>query len=198
MLKCRICKIKKPEIYFSARKNSKRGYRLECKDCRNKIIREDREERNKQLYNGKYREIPKQRKCPKCGKTKDASEFGYNRTNAHGLKCWCKICTTKERSQRYDIVYPYYKELLEKQNGKCAICGHADSNNIRTQRFAIDHNHKTEMVRGLLCTKCNHAIGMLGDNTDILEKALKYLKQPCTKIKYKRYWRPKNKERYKD
>jgi hypothetical protein len=46
---------------------------------------------------------------------------------------------------------------------------------LRTGGFAVDHSHKTNKVRDLLCTKCNTLLGAVDDNVEILEKAIKYL-----------------------
>lgn len=64
--------------------------------------------------------------------------------------------------------------LIKLQNNKCAICG-----GERDRKwFDIDHDHETGQVRGLLCSKCNKGIGLLGDCIEGLERALNYLKNP--------------------
>ena len=71
-----------------------------------------------------------------------------------------------------------YDKLFESQNGKCALCG-ADANdtvNGKVTRLAVDHNHETGEIRGLLCGNCNRGIGNLQDSTKILTKAIDYLK----------------------
>ncbi|MEK7112105.1 MAG: endonuclease VII domain-containing protein, partial [Patescibacteria group bacterium] len=59
-----------------------------------------------------------------------------------------------------------YQELLRLQDGKCAIC------NISTKdlnkNLAVDHCHNTLLLRGLLCMKCNHAIGIMKDDINLL------------------------------
>lgn len=73
--------------------------------------------------------------------------------------------------KRFGITAEEYAQLLKKQKGRCAICRTKPTN----VRLAVDHNHKTKIVRGLLCGKCNMALGLLNDNTKILEKAIEYL-----------------------
>lgn len=73
-------------------------------------------------------------------------------------------------NKRYNITPGEYINLCEKQYNKCAICEQ------KPKRLAIDHDHVTGKIRGLLCFKCNTAIGKLGDDISGLEKALKYLK----------------------
>jgi len=63
-----------------------------------------------------------------------------------------------------------YDAMLEKQNGLCAICSQKTQGNLH-----IDHNHQTNEVRGLLCGKCNRAIGLLNDDVSLFVKAITYL-----------------------
>jgi len=65
-----------------------------------------------------------------------------------------------------------YDQMLSLQGGVCAICGKTDK-----KRLAIDHNHDSKEVRGLLCQKCNTAIGLLGDDPAIIARAGEYLKK---------------------
>jgi len=65
-----------------------------------------------------------------------------------------------------------YAELLQKQGGVCAICARP---NASGRQLAVDHCHRSGVVRGLLCTLCNTAIGSFGDNPDLLEKAKAYI-----------------------
>lgn len=74
----------------------------------------------------------------------------------------------------YGITLEDYNKLLEKQNYKCAICNRHQ--NEFTRKFAVDHCHITDKVRGLLCGNCNIGIGNLQDDINIIENALKYLR----------------------
>jgi hypothetical protein len=79
---------------------------------------------------------------------------------------------------RYGINLDIYYSLLEKQNHRCAICDAVENNVIGDRAkwsFAVDHNHVTGKVRGLLCNQCNRAIGMLKDDAALLRKAADYL-----------------------
>ena len=64
-----------------------------------------------------------------------------------------------------------YEELLQVQKNRCAICG--VENEI--SKLAIDHNHKTLEIRGLLCHECNSGIAYFDENTEYLAKAMIYL-----------------------
>lgn len=73
--------------------------------------------------------------------------------------------------RRYGLTAACFQKLMKKQRGVCAICGEPP----KTKRLAVDHCHKTNKVRGLLCDGCNHGIGMLKDNPGLCRKAAKYL-----------------------
>lgn len=66
-----------------------------------------------------------------------------------------------------------YDQMLVAQDYKCAICG-IDETKMR-KGLGVDHNHDTGQIRGLLCTNCNTALGLLQDSSTIVEDALKYL-----------------------
>lgn len=74
---------------------------------------------------------------------------------------------------RMGLTRAEYDGLLRAQDGVCAICGWECSSG---RRLAVDHDHRTGKVRGLLCTKCNMGIGMFWDETDLLHKAADYLR----------------------
>ena len=75
--------------------------------------------------------------------------------------------------RNYGIGYAEYNELFEEQAGECAICG-AHQNDLDRPLF-IDHDHDTGDVRGLLCMKCNSALGLFQDDASNLQRAVKYL-----------------------
>jgi DNA-directed RNA polymerase subunit RPC12/RpoP len=75
----------------------------------------------------------------------------------------------------HGITEEYYQRLLEFQLGRCAICG----NKPRSKRLAVDHNHITGSIRGLLCKNCNYRIlGGVRDSVVTLQIAINYLKYP--------------------
>ena len=72
-----------------------------------------------------------------------------------------------------------YKAMHAKQDGKCAICLREETSSIRgkTISLCVDHCHVTGAVRGLLCTKCNPALGAFDDNIETLRRAIAYLER---------------------
>ena len=71
----------------------------------------------------------------------------------------------------YGITIQQYDVILEKQNGKCAICGGGTSKNF----FAVDHNHRSGKVRGLLCARCNTGLARFMDEVQRVRTAVAYL-----------------------
>lgn len=74
--------------------------------------------------------------------------------------------------RKYGLTAEKYDELLSGQNGVCAICGGPPDPG---KPFCVDHCHKTTVVRGLLCGRCNTGIGMLGDSPQTLMRAAVYV-----------------------
>lgn len=66
--------------------------------------------------------------------------------------------------------------MFLQQSGLCGICG-LPKTNTRKISLSVDHDHNTGKVRALLCHKCNRGIGMFGDNLNLLEKAVLYLRK---------------------
>ena len=85
---------------------------------------------------------------------------------------WC--------AKHYHVWYEFkldpqtYEDMAVAQDGGCAICGQAC---VSGRRLSVDHDHVTGQVRGLLCAKCNRAIGLLGDDARLVERAAHYLRR---------------------
>lgn len=78
----------------------------------------------------------------------------------------------KIKLRQYGLSVEEFLEIIDKQENKCAICGEKPKHN---RKLAIDHNHITGQVRGLLCFKCNSSIGLLNEDVVILNKIIEYL-----------------------
>jgi hypothetical protein len=66
------------------------------------------------------------------------------------------------------------QELEESFTGKCAVCGILESECKR--KLHVDHCHKTGKFRGFICNRCNKVLGYMNDSSELLEKAVLYLK----------------------
>ena len=91
----------------------------------------------------------------------------------------CEICRSKDRPKdrarhlkyKYGLSETEYLLLLSKQGGKCSIC----KTGSPIPGFVVDHCHRTDKVRGLLCPKCNLALERLESVEDWALKAEAYL-----------------------
>jgi len=90
----------------------------------------------------------------------------------------CKACARlARRTFPPGFTAELVRDLMKLQGGRCAICG----NRQQRQALAGDHNHRTNMARGLLCDTCNHKLlGGAHDSLRILEAAVYYLRNPPT------------------
>jgi len=115
-------------------------------------------------------------KCRTCQQLKPLREF-RKPTEYKGNPYWqCKEChyksVRKNKLAQYGMTSKEYDDLLLHQNGKCAICRKSPTSK---KRLAVDHNHDTGEIRGLLCSSCNLMIGNAKNSPFVLERAINYL-----------------------
>lgn len=75
----------------------------------------------------------------------------------------------------YGITLEQYNGMVERQGGVCAICGQPPTSATPGRRLHVDHDHKSGVIRGLLCGRCNTGIGSLQESPEILSRAILYL-----------------------
>lgn len=121
--------------------------------------------------------------CTKCGEEKALELFGSTPKTKDGRHTWCKDClkhnTWLAKMKRFSITADDYYRILDVQEGVCAICGFDDP----TKKLSVDHDHACcpgdfscgKCIRGLLCTRCNMALGYVSDTPYVLENMLSYL-----------------------
>lgn len=149
MLKiCNKCKIEKNLDDFFFR-NKKKGYKSPyCKECF-------------MIINNRYK-----KQNPQIAKNIKKKEYKTNSENYRN----------KNLKRYYGISLQDYETMLLSQDGKCAIC-ESSKTTRKNNRLDVDHCHKTGKVRKLLCSKCNRLLSNCQENTDILQKAIRYLKE---------------------
>jgi predicted nucleic acid-binding Zn ribbon protein len=76
---------------------------------------------------------------------------------------------------KYGITRDDYREAWFRQDGKCAACGRPERT-ARNHLLCVDHDHVTGRFRGLLCSHCNRAIGLLDDDPVVIEAAARYVR----------------------
>ena len=77
--------------------------------------------------------------------------------------------------RRYAITPEELTHLEEAVNKACQICGRDDFSGLPGNRLHIDHDHEDTLIRGLLCAKCNRALGLFQDDPTLLQAAGHYL-----------------------
>lgn len=100
-----------------------------------------------------------------------------------GTHATCRPCMTansrkpgigRHLAKTYGLTVEQYDALLASQGGVCAICQRPPDD--FKHRLAVDHQHSSGIVRGILCTHCNQAIGSLMDRPDLCIAAAEYLR----------------------
>ena len=136
------------------------------------------------------------KKCSKCNTIKYVNEFNKRTASSDGYTAQCTQCLNtkamkvraatpevtraKNLKNRFDMTIDQYNVRFLKQKGRCAICDQAEKSvdsNGNVKWLAVDHNHSSGDVRGLLCNSCNTGIGKLGDSIKIMKSAIKYLEK---------------------
>jgi hypothetical protein len=149
MKTCSKCLEIKPLPSFYKERESKDGHRNQCKVCRDGE-REKRRDQNRAAYNAWHVKYMKEHPLSRRQKDQQTSRV---------LKC------------RYGITLEEYEKMLEAQGGHCAMCKRT---RYKNRRLAVDHNHTTGAIRGILCDGCNIALAIL-ENPPLLAKAMAYL-----------------------
>lgn len=152
--------------------------------------------------------------CERCESSKPVDEFYRDSSRKDGLAPYCKSCRRTDAQQRYlrnasqikqkvksrrdadrlsvglanfKMSKKQYLEILESQNGVCAICGKTETitwNGVDIRRLSVDHDHACcsgrypcgNCNRGLLCSRCNITLGKVNDDIGLLVKMIEYLR----------------------
>lgn len=75
--------------------------------------------------------------------------------------------------KKYGITSEQVMDKIRAQGGKCAICGTLNPGG--RGQFAVDHNHATGQIRGMLCQSCNTGLGMFKEDKILMNKAIEYI-----------------------
>jgi hypothetical protein len=163
----KICtKCKQPGEFYP------RGRKRWCKECCKAYFREWYKKNPK-----KVKAIAK-RKWAKPETKKKISEYRkkYRRRGGAGHENEKKR-NLKRRLRLYGLSLEDHQKFLVQHDNRCAICRREEraKRGNQLKRLAIDHDHKTGAVRGLLCHACNNGLGCFEDTPELLEAAIRYL-----------------------
>lgn len=145
---CSMCGETRSLSAFHLKSNGLHGRDSRCRDCAN--------ERRRQRYRSNPERANEQ--------SRKWRTENLERARAAGRRIWLY--------QQYGLTTADYQHLLSQQDGVCAICARECPTG---RNLAVDHDHATGHVRGLLCVRCNAGMGMLRDDPALLQGAITYL-----------------------
>ncbi len=196
--RCKKCGETKPLTEYHKDRQKTDGLSFYCKPCslaRNAAF----------LMRSPKNPTPEgMKRCCSCKETKALSDFHGSARTYDGKDRRCKTCCGSlhhswrkrnmkrsaeymrayrannlermkevDRKKRYGVEAGWYDATLKAQGGTCAICTADKAGGMGD--FHIDHCHTSNKTRGLLCHSCNLMIGQAGDDTTVLESAIRYL-----------------------
>jgi hypothetical protein len=151
---CSTCHVEKPVAEFSKQSIRPDGLNITCKICL------------KARHDIRYKDPVKRQRIRDAG-----ARWRERNPDADADKRLRRV---------YGITLAEYDELFKAQGGVCAICKEDETTKRMKkgegrERLAVDHCHDTGRIRGLLCFKCNTAIGALGDTEQSAQRVVDYL-----------------------
>lgn len=151
------------------RKEYQKAYRLKNKESRSKYMKE---------YNKIYAKKPNQIDRVKKYWLKNKDSIAEKR-KLYAINNPEKIKNRnfEGRLKNYGLTVERYNAMYTEQDGLCLICKGKEILTFKgkIKRMAVDHNHKTGKVRGLLCNDCNLMLGYAKDDISLLISAIEYL-----------------------
>lgn len=161
MKMCTKCGLEKPLADFYRATGTRDGHRGDCKVC--------------DLAAKKQRYLADPAKC--IDRVKRWQQENAGRVNAYHRSRRAKPEVKRaDRSaylkRKYGITIERYDELLASQGGECAICGREPRPDISLH---LDHDHESGQLRGILCFRCNNALGDFDDDVSLLRAAVRYV-----------------------
>lgn len=145
---CSKCRETKPVSEFNINAKADKRLRSSCRPCQNQQRRD------------RYAKFP------------EVKERARLRCQARDKKNWRKRYF-RILLESYGLTEAGYAEMYRRCGGKCEICKLPHIQGVR--RLVVDHDHGTMKARGLLCDKCNTAIGKFGDSVEAVFSAVDYL-----------------------
>lgn len=198
---CLKCQETKEITDFYRDSSNISGYMSVCKSCHSKQMYIKYREKHGEVRGTTFNDGTA-RRCTRCKEIKPFEEFVKRGPKRGGYGTECKACKRVRSSEEYHaspieqarirgknlkknfgITLEEYNAMLTLQNGLCAVCRKEETRIDPRRRIvsslAVDHDHTTGAIRGLLCYTCNMALGFLQEDPDRIQSLLAYL------LKYK-------------
>lgn len=120
--------------------------------------------------------------CAHCKEEKPIAKYMLDSRYKDGYRSTCRPCRTVQSRDsqirtRYGFERDEYEAFLESHNFECDVCG-------SKKNLGVDHDHESGIVRGLLCSNCNTALGLVKDSNERLEALIDYLEKSKTSLSY--------------
>lgn len=163
---CTKCTESKPLSEFGLHRRGRTARESACATCRRAAARTSRQ----RLAQRDVIERPALHRCSHCKQTLPGTAFALNRSKQSGVQSICISCF---RARRFGLDVGQYEQMSDAQGGVCAICRQKCP---RGFELSVDHDHKTSVVRGLLCQRCNAGLGLFHDDPERMTGAIEYLK----------------------
>lgn len=195
-VKCSGCKRAKAISEFFVDRSRARGLTSRCKNCLSEAKEQRRCKRclkTKPYTTQSYykndnvckacRKLANEKHCSICDKTKPFEAFYYSRGVYTSIcrrchdKCHSKNHAERRMLREFGLTPDVHRETLKNQNNRCAICKKKETVKLfgKVKALHVDHCHRTNGFRGLLCSECNMGLGKFKDNPDLLRIAAAYL-----------------------
>lgn len=168
---CRRCDSVKALDTFGPHRGTRDGRQTYCRTCFADIYRPRRTQAG---FTVRPAQVPDGHKyCRRCDQSKPTSEWLVRAATTDGYSFRCADCMRRyvrdtHLASTYGLTDDDVAKLLARQDGRCAIC-------LTAEAIHIDHNHATGRIRGMLCFRCNAALGQLGDDPSVVRRAADYL-----------------------
>ena len=160
---CRLCGVLKPLDQFHRASAMRDGHRNECIAC-TRALRRANYQANRERY------IEAAQRWQARNPERTAAYQAEYRSRPERKRAMRDLYYRRT----YGITVDEVDAMLEAQGGGCAICG------VRPERLGslhLDHDHATGHLRGILCVDCNHGLGKLRDDPELLAAAIEYLRR---------------------
>jgi len=159
---CNGCQQELPTTAFIKDRSRPGGYGYRCLECSRKRQRINYHENRSRISESRRQK-----------RKTDPRYFRRGQAN------WERFNLRKYHLQQVGLTLSEYETLLQKQNGVCKICQQPETRRQRgdVTRLAVDHDHATGQIRGLLCYRCNLMLGYAKDSVTSLLAAVTYLQE---------------------
>ena len=166
---CSVCERTLPlsDFYTRKRASGERVSRAQCKICSIKSVAMWGK-KNPEKKNAKDKKYAKKHR----GKV-DLAIAKWRKANPEKMQLYKHNGYKTHLMQKFGITIEDYDSMYIEQGGCCGICGTHQSE--LNKKLCVDHCHETDVVRGLLCCRCNTSIGKFEDNVNLLQNAINYL-----------------------